>query len=92
MVKYGNVQEWLIWLPWKGSGPARGPRVRIPPFPPMCDKCIKRAVGRLIVETESRLEQVWKKVEADPENLKHDPELIRLLDCISSILKKYETL
>ena len=30
----GEVQEWLNWLPWKGSVSARVPWVRIPPSPP----------------------------------------------------------
>ena len=31
--KFGEVQEWLNWLPWKGSVFARVPWVRIPPSP-----------------------------------------------------------
>jgi hypothetical protein len=30
---YGEVQEWLNWLPWKGSVLARVPWVRIPLSP-----------------------------------------------------------
>ncbi len=33
MTKFGEVQEWLNWLPWKGSVLARVPWVRIPPSP-----------------------------------------------------------
>ena len=31
--KFGEVQEWLNWLPWKGSVLARVPWVRIPLSP-----------------------------------------------------------
>ncbi len=32
-ISSGEVQEWLNWLPWKGSVPVRVPWVRIPPSP-----------------------------------------------------------
>lgn len=85
------VQEWLNWQPWKGCGVVRRPRVRIPPIPPMCDKCLKRAIGREIIEAEHKLNNVFKKLDNDP-SLAYDREFISLAECIAHLLKKYNTI
>lgn len=85
------MQERLNWLPWKGSGVVRRPRVRIPLIPPaMCEKCLKRAIGREILDIESKLNRLFKKVEAEPNKFKHDAEFISLLDCMGNLLDKYK--
>ena len=39
----GEVQEWLNWLPWKGSVLARVPWVRIPPSPHNCKAIVSQS-------------------------------------------------
>lgn len=85
----GRVREWLKRLPWKGSGLVRVPRVQIPLLPPMCDKCLKRAIGREIVDLESKLDRLFKKMEANPTEYKHSEAFISLMDCMGNLLDKY---
>lgn len=56
----------------------------------MCKKCIKRALGREIVDIESKLERLFKKIEATPTDYENDEDLIRLMSCMTSLIKKYE--
>lgn len=86
----GRMREWLKRQPWKGCGVVRLPRVRIPLLPPMCDQCLKRAIGREIIDIESKLTRVFKKIEANPESYKHDPEFIRLANTMAELLEKCE--
>jgi hypothetical protein len=54
----------------------------------MCDKCLKRAIGREIVDVQLKLDRVFAKLEKDP-SLKSDAEFIRLADCMHDLLGKY---
>lgn len=56
----------------------------------MCDKCVRRAIGLEIVNMESKLSSFFKKVEANPKDYKNDTEFIRLLECMSDLLEKYQ--
>ena len=56
----------------------------------MCNKCLKRALGREIVDVELKLERLFKKVEANPTDYENDQDLIRLMSCMSTLIKKYE--
>jgi hypothetical protein len=56
----------------------------------MCNKCIKRAFGREIVNIESKLDILFKKMEASPSEYKHDESFISLVNCMSALIKKYE--
>ena len=76
-------------LPWKGSDLARGPRVRIPLLPPMCDKCIKRAIGRVIVDAELKLDKAFAEVTKNP-SLANDEAFISLANKMADLLDKYE--
>jgi len=58
----------------------------------MCDKCIKRAIGREIVDIESKLTRIFKKMEANPTEYKNDLTFIGLADCMATLLKKYENI
>ena len=86
------MREWLKRLPWKGSDLVRGPRVQIPLLPPMCDKCLKRAIGREIVDIESKLSRLFNKMQANPTEFKHDAAFNSLVDCMATLLKKYENI
>lgn len=56
----------------------------------MCKKCIKRAFGREIIDTQLKLERLFKKVDANPTDFENDEDLIRLMSCMATLIKKYE--
>jgi hypothetical protein len=58
----------------------------------MCDICLKRAIGIEIVNIESKLTRIFKKMEANPTEYKNDPTFIGLADCMATLLKKYENI
>ena len=56
----------------------------------MCNKCIKRAFGREIESIEFKINSLFKKMEANPADFTHDESFLSLVDCMGSLLKKYE--
>ena len=66
----------------------RAPRVRIPPPPPMCDKCIKRAQSLEIVNLQTKIDRLFQKIDGNP-LMKEDFELVRLLDIMAEKVAKY---
>jgi len=61
-------------------------------LPPMCNKCIKRSMGREIISVEAKLDSLFKKIEANPFDLKKDLELASLANKMTVLLDKYEKL
>lgn len=58
----------------------------------MCNNCLKRAIGREVVDIESKLNRLFKKMEANPTEFKNDSTFIGLADCMATLLKKYENI
>lgn len=82
------MQERLNWLPWKGSGLVRVPRVRIPLIPPMNTE-VKEILGKVIIETENRINQIFNVIQSDPNSLENDEVFIMLLDQLGNNLEEY---
>ncbi len=64
------------------------PRVRIPQSPPMCDKCLKRAQGKEIINLQLKIEKLFKKIDGNT-SLQSDYELIRLLELMAEKVDQY---
>jgi hypothetical protein len=58
----------------------------------MCDKCIKRAIGIEILNIESKITRLFNKVQANPTEYKNDEAFNSLVDCMATLLKKYENI
>jgi hypothetical protein len=56
----------------------------------MCDKCTRRAIGLEIIAVQSKVDSLFKKVDANPEIYKNDFEFIRLLEQLAELLEKHE--
>jgi hypothetical protein len=57
----------------------------------MCDKCLKRAIGKEIVNVELSLTRVFAKLDKNP-SLKFDPEFIRLTNCMTDLISKWDNI
>lgn len=56
----------------------------------MCDKCTKRAIGRIIFDAEAKLQKAFAEIEKNPKDLSKDEATISLLNKMAELLEKYE--
>lgn len=84
------MREWLKRLPWKGSDLVRGPRVRIPPPPPMKMQHIHRLFEKKMKEQEVKISSIFEWIKENPRDLSRDKEMLSEMDKMSAILEDYK--
>jgi hypothetical protein len=54
----------------------------------MCDKCIKRAIGKEILDVQFKLDRIFAKAEKDI-TFRSNVEFVRLIERMRDFLDKY---
>jgi hypothetical protein len=58
----------------------------------MCNKCLARARGMEIVNLDLKIDKLFKKIEANPDDYKNDADLIRLMNKLAELIDKHNKL